>query len=228
MEEEQKNELAQKVNDFNAPIQTNKSIVDSVIEAQKKAPMTVKEAIDLETTKTALEKGENIVANLVDKKGEELLNDAEAKKVQAETARINKETDKVKAEAQREIADLNRTRDNLQAEVETMKKQADKESAYFDANADILKCVGIRTKKTMKVMQFWLAFASVIYGVTQVIKLPITIVGSLIEGVVDIIGGICGSIKNNAIKIIVGVVVTAILVGVVFGMSWLSINVLHK
>jgi hypothetical protein len=42
---------------------------------------------------------------------------------------------------------------------------------------------------------------------------PLTLIGLLLETIVGIIGGICGAITNNALKIILSVLIIALLVG---------------
>lgn len=198
------------------PMPKQPDIVGAVIEQNARKTDDVKATIDLLSTKEAL-KRDGTVDTLVSEKTEELKNDAMAKRVEAETAKIAKEVQKVKQESEREIAELAKQKNRLQAEVEQMAKEADKAEAYYEANKDILKCAGITTKKTMSVMKFWLYPASLIFILIQIIKLPITICGALLSGVIDIVGDVCNSIKNNAIKIIVAIVVILLLAAAVAG-----------
>ena len=101
-----------------------------------------------------------------------------------------------------------------------MAKEADKAEAYFEANKDILKCAGITSKKTLPVMKAWLWVASLVFILIQVITLPITIVGSLIEGIINIVGDVCGAVKNNAVKVIVSTVVILVLVAAFIFVFW--------
>lgn len=196
-----------------------KDMVSSVIEQNARATSDVKATIDLLSTKKALEQ-EGTVETLIQEKTKELQNDAEAKRVQAETAKIQQEVAKVRQESEKEIAELAKTKNRLQAEVEQMAKEADKAEAYFEANKDILKCAGITSKKTLPVMKAWLWVASLVFILIQVIKLPITIVGSLIEGIINIVGDVCGAVKNNAVKVIVSTVVILVLVAAFIFVFW--------
>lgn len=200
------------------PIQTD--MISSVIEENAKKTNDVKTTIDLVATKTALSQ-EETVDKIVAEKTEELKNDAEAKRVQAETEKIRQEVDKVRQEGEKVIAELEKEKKTLEAEIGQMQKEADKANAYYNANKDILKCVGIHSPKTLGVMKGWMYPATIIFAILQIIKLPITICGALFEGIIDIVGGVCGSVKNNALKIIVSIVVilliTAAIVGTIFG-----------
>lgn len=213
MDEKDKNELLQKVNTFNAPIDTSKGIAESVIDAQRKSPMTVKEAIDLEATNTALKDPGNL-GMIVQTKGQELLNDAEAKKVEAETERIRKETDKIKQEREKELADLQKTIDNLQKQAEQIKAENDKAQQYFESHKSILRCVGIRERLSLGAMQFWIWPASIVYAIFQFLLLPITICGFTFEQVVGIIDAVCGKIQKGAVRIIISVL-TIVLIGAI-------------
>lgn len=202
-----------------AEVAENNDMLSTVIEQNARATTNVKETIDLLSTKKALEQ-EGTVETLVTEKTEELKNDAIAKRVQAETEKIRQEVEKVRQEGEKEIAELTKERNRLQAEVEAMEKEADKAEAYFQANKDILKCAGITSKKTLSVMKTWMWMAGFIFILIQIIKLPVTIIGGLVEGIIDIIGGICGVIKNNALKITVSLVVILILIAAFIGIGF--------
>lgn len=227
MEEKDKNELAEKVNSFNAPMESEKSITDSVIDAQRNSAMSVKEAIDLEATRTALQQEEN-VQMIVQTKGQELLNDAQAKRVQAETERIKRETDKIKQEREKELADLQKTIDNLSKQAEQIKAENDKATQFFESNKSILKCVGIREKLGLREMQFWLYPASIVYAIFQIILLPITICGFIVEQIMNIVGAVCGKIKANAVRILIAVLTVILIVGIVGGCYWLIAHYVIK
>lgn len=205
----------------NAPAEVaeNNDMLSTVIEQNARATTNVKETIDLLSTKRALEQ-EGTVETLVAEKTEELKNDAIAKRVQAETEKIHQEVEKVRQEGEKEIAQLVKEKNKLQAEVEAMEKEADKAEAYFQANKDILKCAGITSKKTLSVMKAWMWMAGFVFILIQIIKLPITIIGGLVEGIIDIIGGICGVIKNNALKITVSLVVILVLIAAFVGIGF--------
>ena len=227
MEERDKNELMEKVNSFNAPVDTEKSIVDNVIEAQTKSPMSIKQAIDYETTKTAL-KQEGTVEKLVTEKTEELKNDAEAKRISAEAQRIEEETKRAIKEHEKIIAEYNKEIEAKKKEVEELKAESDKAKAYFDANKEILKYIGVRNAKSLNVMKTLMFPASLIFAIVQILLLPLTFAGVTIESIVNIVGGICGSIKNNAIKIICSVGIILLIGVAVFGCYWLFAHYVIK
>ena len=220
MEDNEKMELAQKVNSFSSDVDTTKTITESAIEAQRKTAMSVKEAIDLEATKTALEQEEN-VKMIVQTKGQELLNDAQAKRVEAETARIKKEEEKIQQERQKELANYEKEISGLKKQAEQLKAENDKAQQFFDNHKSILKCIGIREKLGLKAMQWWLAPASVIYAIFQILLLPVTICGFLVEQVMNILGAICEKMKNNAVKMIISILTIVFIVAVVVGCYWL-------
>lgn len=220
MEERDKNELMEKVNSFNAPIDTAKNIAESVIDAQKQSPMTVKQAIDLETTRTAL-KQEGTVEKLVTEKTEELKNDAEAKRISAEAKRIEEETTRAIKEQEKIIAEYNKEIEAKKKEVEQLKAESDKAKAYFEANKEILKYIGVRNAKSLNVMKTLMFPASLLFAIVQILLLPLTFTGVTVESVVNIVGGICGSIKNNAIKIICSVGIILLIGAIVFICYWL-------
>ena len=116
--------------------------VSKIITDKVNGTDNVKTAIDLLTTKTALQQ-EGVVEKLVDEKEQELVKDAETKK-------INAETEKIKKEKEREIAEFDKIIYAKQKEIEQLKVEADKAQAFFDSNKDILKYIGVREKKSLK------------------------------------------------------------------------------
>lgn len=222
MEQKEFDELAEKVNSFNAPIDTNKSITDAVIDAQRGSAMSIKEAIDLEATKTAL-KDESNVGAIVDTKGKELLNDAQAKLVQAETERIKRETDKIRQEREKELADLQKSIDNLRKQAEQISAENSKANQFFESHKSILKCVGIREKLGLRAMQFWLYPASILYALFQLILLPITLCGFTAEQLIAILNTVCERIQSGAIKTIIAVM-TVVLIGAIVGVFYYLIG----
>lgn len=175
----------------------------------------VKTAIDILATKTALEQEETLEKVVVEKE-EELRNDAEAKRIQAEKERIEKETEKIKQEKEKELAELDKEISKKKAEVEQLKVDGDKAQAFFDSNKDILKYIGVREKKSMKTMQGLMYPASIVFVIVQILIFPLTLCGLLLETIVNIVGGVCGTIKNNAIKIILSILVILLIVAVGF------------
>jgi predicted phage tail protein len=199
--EENKNILVEKGKDINNLLNEKVSQTDNV-----------KSAIDLLSTREALKK-EDVIDKLVDEKEEELRNDAEAKRIQSETDRISKEVEKIKQEKEKELAELDKVISAKQKEVEQLKAESNKAQAFFENNEDILSCIGIKSKKSLKVMYALMIPAIIVFLLIRFIALPLTIGGKLVEIVIEIIGGICKTITNNALKIIISVLVVILLVG---------------
>lgn len=190
--------------------------VYSLLDEKIKGTNNEKEAINLLTTRTALEQN-GTVEKLVAEKTEELENDAIAKRVKAETDRVNEEVKKITAEKEKEIAEFDKVITAKKKEVEELKAQSDKAQAFFDANGEILKYIGIRSKKSLKVMQCLMFPATIIFAVVQILLSPLTLAGIIIETIINIVGGICNSIKNNALKIVVSILVVLLVSGVLIG-----------
>lgn len=191
------------------------SDVKSILDDKVKKTDDVKTAIDLLATKTALEQ-EGTVAKIVNEKTEELRNDAEAKRVKAETDKINEEIERVKAQKQKEIEEFDKLILAKKNEVEQLKAESDKAQAYFDANKEILKYIGVRSKKSLGVMRGLMFLAVPVFCIVQILLFPLTFSGVILESFVEIIGGICGAIKNNALKIIISILVVLLILGIVF------------
>lgn len=183
----------------------NEKSIDSVIMEKVKHTDNVKEAIDLMTTTTAL-KQEGVIDKLVDEKEKELIKDAETKKLQAET-------DKLKQEKAKEIAEYDKVITAKKNEIEQLKVEADKSQTFFNSNKDILKYIGVREQKSLKTMQALMFPATIIFIIVQILLFPLTFIGLLLETIVNILGGICGAITNNALKIILSVLIVALLLG---------------
>lgn len=186
--------------------------VNDLLMAQVRKTDNVKIAIDLATTKSALEQ-EGTVETLVSEKTNELKNDAQAKRIEAETHKIEEETKRVIAERTKEIEEYDKVITTKRKEVEQLKAESDKAEAYFEANKDILKYIGVRSKKSLRVMNALMVPAIIIFLVIQFLLLPLTFAGVVLENVVNIVGLICESIKNSAVKIVVGILVVCISVG---------------
>lgn len=199
----------------NLPSIANDDNVKKLLDDKVKQTNDVKNAIDILATKTALEQ-EGTVNKIVAEKTEELRNDAEAKRVKAETEKINEEVEKVKAQKQKEIEEYDKLITAKQKEVEQLKADSDKAQAFFDNNKEILKYIGVRTKKSLKVMNVLIVPATIIFMIVQILLFPLTFVGVTIESIVNILGGICGAVKNNALKIVISIVVILLIVAVVF------------
>jgi hypothetical protein len=175
----------------------------------------VKEVIDLLATRNALSQKET-VQKIVNEKDEELRNDAESKRIQAETERVNEEVKKVLAEKEKQIAEYDKLITAKRKEIEELKAKADEEEAYFQRNKEILKYFNVRSKKSLKTMQTLMIPSIIVFILVQIITFPLTLCGLIMESIINIVGGVCGSIKNNAIRIIVAILVVAILVGAFF------------
>lgn len=202
------------MNDLRALIdkedQSSTQMVDDVITEQAKGITDVKQVVDLYATKTALQQSET-VEKVVTEKQEELRNDAEAKRIQAETAKISQEVEKVRQEKEKQLAELDKVISAKQKEVEQLKADGDKAQAFFDSNKDILKHIGIRERKSMKTMQALMIPATIVFIIVQILLFPLTFMGLLLETVVNILGGVCGAIKNNALKIVLSILVIVLL-----------------
>jgi len=196
---------------------------DKLLDFKAMQTNDVKEVIDILATKTALANDETL-ENVVGEKSEELRNDAETKRVQAETYRIEKEALRVKAEKEKEIANLDKLISIKIKEVEDLKADSDKEKAYFDSNKDILKYIGIREKKTLKVMKTFMVPALTVFIIVQLLLFPFTFVGLVLESAITIVGNVCGTIKNNAVKIAIGILVLVVLFGVAFCVYFFGIR----
>ena len=197
----------------NALIEKNTNTeITSLLDEKAKSSDNVKEVIDLLATRTALEQ-QDTVDKIVDEKSEELRNDAESKRVKAETERVNEEVKKVVAEKEKQIAEYDKLITAKRKEIEELKAKADEEEAYFERNKEILKYLNVRSKKSLKTMQVLMIPSTIVFFIVQILLFPITFCGLIIESIVNILGGVCGSIKNNAFRIIIAILVLTILVG---------------
>lgn len=184
--------------------------IHDLIDEKVNETSDVKSAIDLFATKTALQQEETI-SKVVEEKQEELRNDAEAKRVQAETERVSKQAEKAKQEKERELAELDRIIATKKAEVDRLKAESDIEQAFFNSNKDILKYIGVREKKSLKTMKSLMFPASIIFVIVQILLFPLTFCGLLLETIVGIVGGVCGAIKSNALRIVLTILVIAVI-----------------
>ena len=206
--------------------QQQNSGVFSLIDTQSKSTNDVKTAIDLLATQTALAQEEN-VDKIVKEKSEELRNDAEKKRIEAETAKITEEVNKIKAQAEKELAELDKQIQAKRKEIEELKAESDKEDAYFTRNKEILKYVNIRSKKTLAVMKTLMIPATIIFLIVQILLFPITFTGLVLENIVNIVGGICGAIKNNVWRILMAILVVSIICAVVFAVYYFGLRLIQ-
>ena len=184
--------------------------LNKLLDVRARESTDVKEVIDLLATQTALSQKET-VDKIVDEKSEELRKDAEKRRIQAETEKINKEIERIKAEKEKEVTELNKEIERKKAEAEQLKAESDKAQVFFESNEDILSCIGVKRKKTLRVMYWLMIPAVILFVLIRFIALPLTIIGKLAEIVINIIGDVCKAISNNALKIIISVLVVALL-----------------
>lgn len=219
---------SKEVEEKNLPKPANSDeMVKSAIYDAARSQNNVKAVIDLAATGKALENA-STVEKLVKEKTAELTTDAEARRIASETEKIRQEVEKVKQEAEKELAELRKQRDALEAECEKLKKLNDKAAEFFNANKSILRCIGVREKHSLGVMQFLMVPATFVFILFQFLLLPLTLTGFIIEQVTAIVGSVCGSISKNGVKIITAVICVALLAALVFGVYWIVINVIPK
>ena len=205
----------------------NNGGVYALIDQQANQTTDVKVAVDLLATKEALSEEEN-VEKIVREKSEELKNDAEAKRIEAETSKINEQVKKIKALAEQELVEIEKQIQAKKKEVEELQAESDKEDAYFTRNREILKYVNIRSKKTLKVMKTLMFPAIIIFLFVQALVFPITLAGLILENIVNIVGGICGAIKNNVWRILLAILVVLIIGGVCFAVYYFGIKFINS
>lgn len=186
--------------------------INKILDSKVESTSDVKTAIDILATQTALKQKETLEKVVVEKE-EELRNDAEAKRIQAETEKISKEVEKVKQQKEKQLAELDKVISAKHKEVEELRAESDKAQAFFESNKDILKYIGVVEKKSIRTMQALMFPATLIFIIVQILLFPLTLIGLILETIVNILGGICGAIKNNAIKIVLSILVVAIVVG---------------
>lgn len=199
-------------NEVDITVLDTEETVNNLINTKANETNDVKTALDLMFTHDALKNKETFEFAREEKRVE-LKNDAEARRIQSETERISKEVEKVKQEKQKQLAELDKIISSKQKEVEELKVESDKAQAFFENNEDILSCVGVRSKKTLKVMYWLMIPALVIFLFIQFIALPITIGGKIIEMIVEIVGNICGAVANHAVKIMLTILIIVLLIG---------------
>lgn len=199
------------------------NIIHNAIIKSAEQTNDIKNIIDLAATGVALE-DKNTTVKLVTEKTAELKADAEAKRIESETSRIRAEVEKVREEANKEIAAIQAERDALQADVEKLRQLDDKANAFFETNKSILKCAGVRQKLSLGVMRASMIPATTIFVFFQVLLLPLTLVGFVIESLTDILGSLCGGFAKNGIKIIVAMISLVLIGALVFGVYWIAIK----
>lgn len=223
---QQENKASVLVNkELNNQYPQNTNGLNTLLENKVKQTEDVKTAIDLLATREALA-DENTVNKIVDEKTEELRNDAEAKRVSAETNRINEEVAKIKRQKEKELEEYDRLITARKKEAEQLKADADKAQAFFEANGEILKYIGVRSKKSLKTMQALMVPATIIFAIVQILLFPLTLCGVVLEALVNIVGGICNAIKNQALKIVASIGVILLISSAVFGVYFFGGNLI--
>lgn len=193
--------------------------VENLIDSKANETNDIGTALDLMVTRTALQNKET-VEKVVNEKEEELKNSFEAKRIQAEADKISKEVEKIKQEKEKELAELDKVISAKQKEVEQLNAESDKAQAFFESNSELLSYVGITAKKTLGIMYFLMIPSIVIFILVQTIALPLTIGGKLLEIIIGIVAGVCKAITNNALKIIIAILVVALLAGGTFAVYY--------
>lgn len=181
--------------------------VEGMLNRKLAATDNAKEAIDILTTAEALKRDET-AAKLVSHKQTELEADAQTKVARAET-------EKVQAETSKQVAELDKQIITKQKEVERIKADSSKADQFFEGNKELLRYVGCRTKKTIGTMRFLIVPALVIFLIVQILLLPITFCGLVIENIVRVVGDVCGAIKQNGWKIVASILIVLLIAAVV-------------
>lgn len=204
MEENKTNEVPQSTQVTTA--------VQQLFKEEVSKTKNVDEAVEIMVTHESLAEGETL-EKLVKEKGKEQESRYEAKRLEAEALKFEKEAEKIKQEKEKELAELDKEIARKKAEVEQLKADADKAKAFFDSNEEILSCIGITSAKSLKVMYCFMPLAVFIFLIIRFVALPLTVGGKLVEIVIQIIAGICKTITNSALKIIISVLVILLLAG---------------
>lgn len=193
----------------------NEMMSEAVSQAGRQA-MTLKDVVDVGVTGKALQK-EGVLDELTAKKEQELKEDALAKVIASESERIKRETNKLTEEGKKQLAELENQINQAKAEKEKLEKEADKCNAYFNSHKSVLKYAGCKEAMSLQYMQTMAVIGFVIMCIVKILFSPLILVGLFIELLMDIIGGVTGSIKANAWKIVVTILLFLFIVGVVIG-----------
>lgn len=200
----------------------NNAVNDIIIQNARQST-DVKNVIDLAATSKALQ-NEKTVDKIVKEKTDELITDAEKKKIEAETEKIRQEAEKVKQEKEKEIAALEKIKSKLEGEVANLKAEDDKANAFFEANKSILKCVGVREKLSLKAMQWLMVPAGIVFTIFQILLLPFSLIGFAIESLMTIVTAVCGKIAKGGWKIAMSILVTVVIVAMLAGIYYLVVH----
>lgn len=200
----------------NSDFENEDEMMNQAVSQAGRQAMTLKDVVDVGVTGKALQK-EGVLDELTAKKEQELKEDALAKVIASEAARIKKETDKLTEEGRKQLAELENQINQAKAEKEKLEKEADKCKAYFNTHKGVLKYAGCKEPMSLQYMQTMSVIGFVIMCIVKIIFSPLILVGLFIELLMDIIGGVTGSIKQYAWKIVVSVLLALFIAGVVIG-----------
>lgn len=200
----------------NSDFKDEDEMMNKAVNQAGRQAMTLKEVVDVGVTGKALQK-EGVLDELTAKKEQELKEDALAKVIASEAARIKKETDKLTEEGKKQLAELENQINQAKAEKERLEKEADKCNAYFNSHKSVLKYAGCKEAMSLQYMQTMAVIGFVIMCIVKIIFAPLILVGLFIELLMDIIGGVTGSIKQNAWKIVASILLALFIAGVVIG-----------
>lgn len=227
-----KNQEVMPVNPKNNTLVSNNNfknedeMMNSAVSEAGRQATTLKDVIDVGVTGKALQK-DGVIEELTAKKEQELKEDALAKVIKSEAERIKRETDKLTEEGKKQLAELENQINKAKAEKERLDKEADKCLAFFNNHKSILKYSGCKEPMSMKYMQCMGVIGFIIMCIVKILFSPLILAGLFIELLIDIIGGVTGSVKQNAMKIIVGILVFVFVGAVVVG-AYYGITIIFK
>lgn len=194
-------------------------VSSAVVEAARQAT-SLKQVIDVGITGKALQE-DGVVEQLTERKKQELQEDALAKVIASEAARIKQETDRLTEEGRKQLAELQNQINQAQAEKEKLQKEADKCTAYFNSHKNLLKYAGCKQVMSLKYMQVYSKIGFVVQCLLTILFSPLIVAGQLLELLCDIVEGITGKIKAGAGKIVVTVLLFIFLGLVILGSCYL-------
>lgn len=205
-----------------------KTTLQEQLKQENSIPVTTDQNLDSALTIMAL-KQEETVNNLVGKKGDEMNLNADAKIIEAELR-------KQRAEAQRAIDQLNndisfRKNENERLKVESEKLNAEinRAESFYEANKEILKIIGVKKAHGYRTMCVLIVIAMIFYiPISAILFIPFSIVEYIIMFFIDIIGEISKRVATNGLKVLFGILSTALTGGMLFGIYWIIYNLILK
>lgn len=199
-----------------ADFDTETQLINQAVRAAGRQATTLKEVVDVGVTGIALQ-NKHVIVDLKEKKERELKEDALAKVIASETARIEQETNRVLEEGRRQLADLNNQINEVRAVKDKLEQEADQNKAYFECHKSILKYAGCVQVMSVTYMKKMSVIGFLIMCLVKIVFSPLILTGLFIETLVDIIGGVTGTITHNAWKIIASLGLAILIVGIVIG-----------